>query len=392
MTSNYDSDDENEIPDIKGLVLNKKYIPIKLLSTSSHSNIWIAYRIVKKKGKKKKAKTHNYCVLKIYDNTDDAIEQAKDEIKYTEKLNIANVPNVIKLLDSFEYNDENYHCMVYPLLACSLYTFIKKNTLTIAQCKSIAKNMLLTLQKIHGSGLLHMDIKPENILTSGTHTFIQKVNSDAKYNFDKILEKNATDKAISIFLDRFKDEEESGTDSDSDEDIIDNTLQFNNEIYLCDFGSCITIKERIKHHTRTEYYIAPEDILNHNIRNESADLWAFACTIYELLTGKILFAKDKDEVNGMYATLLYDIQKVIGPPSQEYLADCNDRIYYYKVDGRLKGWNQYEYVYMTDLLKSKLKADDNEISNIADFILSVLKWNPKDRPSIKKLLTHKWLS
>ncbi len=396
MSNSYDSDeDENEIPDIKGIILKKKYIPIKLLYTSNHSNIWITYTL-----SKKKLPNNNYCVLKIYDNTDDAIEQALDEIKYTQQL--ANNPNVISIIDLFEH-DEEYHCIIYPLLSQSLYDIIKHNRsgISLNQCKRITKTMLLTLQKIHGKGLLHMDIKPENMLVNGQHSFLQKISNNDKYNFKKILDKNNTDKATSIFLERLKevisDDESSSEDSDSsDDELITDTkcnIDSKAQIYLIDFGSCIQYKDRKDHHTRTDYYMAPEDILEHKVLDASADLWALACSIFELLTGKILFNSKDDSVNGRYSSHLYLIQQLIGPPSLEYLKDCKNMINYYKMDTRLKGWDKFEFIPLYNLLKKRLiNIKDDELLNITDFLMSILKWNPKNRPNIKQLLSHKWIN
>lgn len=64
-------------------------------------------------------------------------------------------------------------------------------------------------------------------------------------------------------------------------------------IKLCDFGSCLNIKEEVGPDMVTEYlvsrfYRAPEIILG-CIPDFQIDVWSAGVTLYELYTGKIMF-------------------------------------------------------------------------------------------------------
>ena len=72
----------------------------------------------------------------------------------------------------------------------------------------------------------------------------------------------------------------------------------------------------------------------------------------------------------------------------DYINNSKNNINYYKIDGRLKGWNTYLYVPLTEKLK-KYNINDPELVN---FLLLMLTWDPKNRASIQTLLKHNWLS
>jgi serine/threonine protein kinase len=58
---------------------------------------------------------------------------------------------------------------------------------------------------------------------------------------------------------------------------------------------------------QTRYYRAPEIILGQEF-NEKIDLWSLGCSIYELITGKILFYTCKDEMIKKYDVDLINIK------------------------------------------------------------------------------------
>lgn len=77
-------------------------------------------------------------------------------------------------------------------------------------------------------------------------------------------------------------------------------------IKLTDFGTMIKMGE-INSTIQTRYYRAPEIILGQEF-NEKIDLWSLGCSIYELITGKILFYTCKDEMIAKYDVDLINIK------------------------------------------------------------------------------------
>jgi serine/threonine protein kinase len=63
---------------------------------------------------------------------------------------------------------------------------------------------------------------------------------------------------------------------------------------LADFGSFVENGEYYDEPFGTRYYRSPENILVGKSSYPN-DIWALGCTIYEIITGKILFNPDKDK-------------------------------------------------------------------------------------------------
>uniref|UniRef100_M1BTU8 ATP binding protein n=1 Tax=Solanum tuberosum TaxID=4113 RepID=M1BTU8_SOLTU len=116
------------------------------------------------------------------------------------------------------------------------------NSLPEFEVKKHTKNVLLGLSCIHTNGIIHCDIKPDNILLVGT--------------------------------------EETAK--------------------IADFGLSMTFEQAVKEKQElmirgTKRYMAPELVLNYDY-GPHVDIWALGCTVYELITGIPLWDGDDDHV------------------------------------------------------------------------------------------------
>lgn len=133
----------------------------------------------------------------------------------------------------------------FPLFLIKLYSF----------------QMVRALGYIHSMGILHRDIKPQNVL-------------------------------------------------------IDNST---NRVYICDFGSakkCNGDEQNVAY-ICSRYYRAPELIFGNMDYDSSIDIWSFGCVLAEMLLGKPLFQGDST------VDQLLQIIKILGVPDAEQLSYLN---------------------------------------------------------------------
>jgi len=157
---------------------------------------------------------------------------------------------------------QGHLAVVLELMKCDLRTALKKygngrGLPLLPTVRNFGKQLFLALRSLARSGVIHCDVKPENLLLS-------------------------------------KD---------------------NLTIKLSDFGSAVAMAERM----RTEYlqprnYRSPEVILGH-VYTTQIDVWSAAVTLYELATDSVLFKADTN--NGM----IHEMLKVCGAFRVEFATE-----------------------------------------------------------------------
>lgn len=145
------------------------------------------------------------------------------------------------LNDAFVY--KQHLCIVLEVLGMNLYELTKVfrfNGLSYAVLKTFLRQVLEGLYELHSQGIIHCDIKPENIL-------------------------------------------------------IYDTLRY--KVKIIDFGSSTTRTLSSIFYVQSRYYRAPEVILGISY-SSAIDMWSFGCLAYELFSGRPLFPgkSNKDQI------------------------------------------------------------------------------------------------
>ena len=151
-------------------------------------------------------------------------------------------PNIIRLYSYYE-DKENIFLILEYLNNGTLFSKIRKQKFLLErESFKYFIEVLNAVNFLHNNNFIHRDIKPENIL-----------------------------------------------------------LTENNNIKLCDFGSCVQIKENEKRNTicGTLEYMSPE-LLKKEKYNFDVDIWALGILLFEMLHGKspfkpIIMCNNKDE-------------------------------------------------------------------------------------------------
>ena len=417
---------DNHKIDWSGYVISreKKYTLLKKIGYGSYSSVWMA---------KTDDLELKYCAIKIH-NIEDFNEGVK-EIKVYKKLNKLKTPNIISIIDDFiiERNicDEQvaHICIVMDLFGYSTYNLIAKKGYTdglpVDTVINIIKQVLETLKIVHENNIIHGDLKPENIIlcdvelddllestindessdsdSDVSKTTFSDTTSEMNSEYSDISEKDTTSdedcfekeimddnkslQSVSIYS-------EDGSEYDSEEDVVINSCNTNNEIHkyliknsnikLIDIGTCCLEGEKQRKVIHTTYYRAPEVILRLGY-DTKADMWALGCTMYELLTGKILFDPDEKDVQKKRYQLELLIKK-IGSIPNDMINQSSQKEIYFTNKCYLKGMKHIQMDNTWNDFLSTVSFDKKNI--VLDFVLQLLSPDPQHRLTVVQALEH----
>ncbi|CAM9455736.1 unnamed protein product, partial [Phaeothamnion confervicola] len=202
--------------------------------------------------------------LKVIKNNKDFFDQSLDEIKLLKHINSRGDPekhHVLALFDYFYYKEHLF--IVSELLRENLYDFgrlIREHRhepyFTLPRLQKIMRQCLEALVFISSLGILHTDIKPENL--------VLKSYSRA-------------------------------------------------EVKLIDFGSSCFATDHLSSYVQSRSYRAPEVVLGLPY-GPKIDVWSLGAVVAELVTGWVLFQGET------VAAMLARIQSVVGPFPNHMLA------------------------------------------------------------------------
>ncbi|KAL7719871.1 Dual specificity protein kinase CLK1 [Entamoeba marina] len=207
--------------------------------------------------------TKSYVALKV-------IKEGSDDIREVEIMRmLTNSKDSrsrigIKYYDSFTYNHRDY--VVLELAGCNLHEFFYSNReipYSIDFIRKIAKQLLEFLSYLHSCGVIHCDIKPENILLADDHYVVENIN---------------------------------GLNCSNPHSFQHTRIPYRSDIKVIDFGLA-TFGDNRKHYSvlGTRPYRSPEMLLSVGW-SYATDVWSVGCTLAEMYIGHQIFnARTKRE-------------------------------------------------------------------------------------------------
>jgi serine/threonine-protein kinase PRP4 len=212
--------------------------------------------------------------LKVIRANDTMYKAAQLEITILKKL-MATDPDdkrhVVRFLRSFEFRDHVF--MVFESMHANLREVLKKYGrdvgINIRGVRSFATQLLVALRHLRDCGVVHADIKPDNILVN----------------------------------------------------------ESNSRVKICDFGSALFDgNNEITPYLQSRFYRAPEVILGLKY-SFPLDVWSVGCVLYELYTGAMAFPGSS---NNHMMRLFIEMK---GPLPRKLLRKAAFREHHYDADG-----------------------------------------------------------
>lgn len=183
---------------------------------------------------------------------------------------------VISLKDSFITKENNLYTearFIYESYEGNLHLLLLDKKLSSTTELSIMKQLASGLHVCHQLGIVHRDIKTENILYQGTEPSIRVVLTD--FGLSKFITPPVPISTSSSKRIRVDEMEEISTDP-----------SLSREIYTLFYRPF-------------EYLLVQESELSSHKSTFSGDIWALACVWVEIvLKGKVLFAYNEEDCGG----------------------------------------------------------------------------------------------
>lgn len=410
--------------DFTGLVINSKYIVIHQIGEGAFATVWLSYDMTNKL----------FYAIKIHNA--DSVDEGTDEIQIFDTLRKEKCPYIATLINHFVHkSSEGKHvCLVTELCAGSIFDIMDADNDSRYEhgypentVKRVTKQLLIAMSALNKRKVIHTDIKPENILVVGQTNKIKSIMEDFenKYNLLKKKDRHNKNKINHIVKnldtesdsDCDSDDESSDSDSGSDtsttnssdfssddtcyesdcapsdddssdnESIdstnthIDDQLITNIRIQLSDFGNSV-FEEDLTHNIQSRNYRAPEVLLKCKI-NERCDVWSVGCTIYELLTGDMLFEPHHLTGSNRNREHLHEIQQKIGQIPQNIITQSTKMDRFFKNDKTLKGSYTTHHEKYGEKIKNK---------KIVDLMDKMFCFDPLKRISVEECLKHEWFN
>jgi len=159
---------------------------------------------------------------------------------------------------------------------------------------------------------------------------------------------------------------------------------------IADLGNACWVQKHFSDEIQTRQYRSPEVIIGAGY-DTSADMWSFACMIFELVTGDYLFDPKPSEEYPRDEDHLALCIELLGRMPKELVDRGRCSKTYFNSTGELRHIKSLRFWGLDDVCQQKYHMSFLEAKNLASFLLPMLTLNPKDRHTARQMLQHPWL-
>ena len=167
-------------------------------------------------------------------------------------------------------------------------------------------------------------------------------------------------------------------------------LDYDFKIKIADLGNGCWVHHHFQPEIQTRQYRSPEVILGIQY-NETADVWSFACMLFELLTGEFLFDPKKDSNYKKSEDHLALMMEMLNKFPTSYSTSGTNSKKYVDAHGNLKHIPALNFMGLKDFMIKCHGVKEKEAIALADFLTPMLNIYPQHRASAAEMLEHPWL-
>merc|ERR1712050_635297 len=145
---------------------NARYRVLSKLGAGAFSTLWLCAD-----EKEPAGSGHELVAMKVCKSKKSVTEQALDEVLLLERLQDDGMhsPHVVQMRGHFWHSGPNgrHKCMVFEVMGENLLALVKHhdyNGLPLPTVRRLARLTLVGLEYIHSHGVIHTDVKLENVL------------------------------------------------------------------------------------------------------------------------------------------------------------------------------------------------------------------------------------
>ena len=146
------------------------------------------------------------------------------------------------------------------------------------------------------------------------------------------------------------------------------------QVKICDMGNGCWTYHHFTPEIQTRQYRSPEVIIGADY-NTSADIWSFACTIFEMVTGDFLFEPRKGNNYDKDDDHLAQMMELLGRMPKNLALSGKHSKKYFDSRGNLRRIKDLRYWPVKKVLTDKYLIREEEAQAFSDFLLPMLEWH-----------------